>query len=113
YGDQTRFAMAYIAALPMTFETWDHLADEGIEPTIEKGAAIQLYIDSYGEKASQQALFRDLAGFTVPLINISTPNCSDHIDRLIKLHPSSPFGASFFLRADGKWQFSLRSAGDF
>jgi len=113
FGDQTRMAMAYIASLPMTFETWDALAAGSLDALVQKGAAIQQYIDAYGEKACDQAVLRAIGGYTVPVINVSHLNCSDHIDRLLKRYPEHPFAASFFLRADGLWQFSLRSVGDF
>jgi uncharacterized protein len=113
YGDQTRHAMAYIATIPMTFEAWDELAEGGIDRVIEKGAAIQAYIDSYGRTATQQAVIRNVGGYEIPLINITPQNASDHIDRLIGMYPDHPFAASFFLRNDGRWQFSLRSRGSF
>ncbi len=113
FGDQTRFTMAYVATLPMTFEAWDELASAGMEDAVRQGSAIQRYIDSYGEKACREALFLPIGGVTVPVINVGYQNGSDHIDRLIKLHPTYPFAASFCLRGDGQWQFSLRSRGEF
>jgi uncharacterized protein len=113
YGEQTRDVNAYITTLPMTFETWDALLAGGPEVAAEKGSAIQRYVDAYGQKAIQHAVFRELGGVTVPIINITPQNASDHIDSLLKRYPDAPFGASFFLRGDGRWQFSLRSRGDF
>lgn len=113
FGDQTRQVGAYMATLPMTFEAWDQLAGDGPEAAGASGASIQAYIDSYGEKACEHALFRELGGFMVPVINIFYENASDHLSRLCQLHPAHPFAASFFLRKDGRWQFSLRSIGEF
>jgi oligoribonuclease NrnB/cAMP/cGMP phosphodiesterase (DHH superfamily) len=113
FGDRTKHVAAYLATLPMTFEAWDELLGEGIEQAAAKGSSIQAYIDRYGEKVSRHALFREIGGHTVPLINIAPENCSDHIERLCKLHPQYPFAGSFFLRGDGRWQFSLRSRGEF
>jgi|SRR5579871_4771519 len=113
FGDTTRHAIAYIATVPMTFEEWDKLADDQMAAVAEKGKAIRSYIDAYGETACRDAVFRAVGGFTVPLINISPQQASDHIARLMKLYPSYPFAGSFFLRGDGRWQFSLRSEGDF
>ncbi len=113
FGDETRWAMAYISSLPMTFESWDALVEAGLEQAVERGKAVQQYIDAYGEAACAHALFRDIGGHTVPVINIPNMNCSEHIDRLRTKYPDYPFAASFFLRADGVWQFSLRSAGSF
>jgi len=112
-GDRTRQVSAYLATIPMTFEAWDELLALGPEAAAAKGASIQSYIDSYGEKACEHAVFRKLAGHTVPIINIFYENCSDHLFRLCQLHPDYPFAASFFLGRDGRWLFSLRSIGEF
>ena len=104
--------VAYAACLPMTFEAWDQLV-ESQPRAIEAGTTIRLYIDKYGENASKDAVFREIGGYRVPIINISYQNCSDHLHRLCQHHPEAPFAASFFLRGDEQWQFSLRSIGDF
>jgi nanoRNase/pAp phosphatase (c-di-AMP/oligoRNAs hydrolase) len=113
YGDQTRFTMAYLATRPMTFEAWDELAESGMDRVLEKGAAIQEYIASYGQTAIQHAVLRKVGDYVIPVINITPQNSSEHIDRLISKYPDHPFAASFFLRGDGRWQFSLRSRGSF
>lgn len=113
YGDRTRHAMAYMATLPMTFEAWDELAQEDLDRVVEKGAAIQRYIDSYGQTVCQHAVLREIGGYVVPLINIPPKNASEHIDQLISRYPDYPFAGSFFLRGDGRWRFSLRSRGNF
>lgn len=110
--DETLPVVAYAACLPMTFESWERLSGSK-ERAVEAGTAIRMYIDNYGEKAAKDALYREVGGFLVPVINISYQNCSDHVHRLCQLHPEHPFAASFFMRADGKWQFSLRSIGEF
>ena len=113
YGDTTREAIAYISTLPLTFEAWDKLAAEDATSVAEKGRAIRSYIEHYGEVASRDAVFREIGGFLVPLINISHQQASDHVNRLLLEYPSYPFAGSFFLRGDGRWRFSLRSVGDF
>ena len=113
FGDRTRQVSAYLATIPMTFEAWDELSAAGPEAAEAKGAAIQSYIDSYGEKACEHALYRKLGGHVVPVINIFYENCSDHLARLCQLHPQHAFAASFFLGRDGRWLFSLRSIGEF
>jgi len=113
FGEDTRYLNAYISTLPMTFEEWDRLASSGREEAIDKGTAIERYIEAYGEKAVKHAVMRPLGGTMVPVINITPQNASDHIDKLLKAYPTYPFAASFFLRGDGKWQFSLRARGDF
>lgn len=113
FGDTTRNVAAHIATLPMTFESWNALAAEDPERVAEQGAAIRRFIEHYGEQASRDVVFRAVGGHTVPLINISHQQASDHINRLLQKHPDAAFAGSFFLRGDGKWQFSLRSMGEF
>jgi nanoRNase/pAp phosphatase (c-di-AMP/oligoRNAs hydrolase) len=113
YGDKTRHTMAYVATLPMTFEAWDELANSGMDQVLDKGAAIQRYIETYGETAVKHAVLRKVGGHIIPVINLTPQNSSEHIDRLIDRYPDHPFAASFFLRGDGRWQFSLRSRGSF
>lgn len=112
-GDRTRQVSAYLATLPMTFEAWDELLAQGPEAAAGKGASIQAYIDSYGEKACEHALMKNVAGHVVPVINIFYENCSDHLARLCQMYPQHAFAASFFLSRNGRWVFSLRSVGEF
>lgn len=45
-------------------------------------------------------------------VNLPYMNCSDYLTRLLA-EKSTPFVAGYFRRADGQWQFSLRSTADF
>lgn len=112
-GDDTSYASAYIASLPMTFDEWDKLEAEGLESAVEKGKIIRKYIDQYSETACKDVVYKEIAGYRIPVINVSYQNCSDHVHRLLEKHPGYPFAASFYLRGDGRWQFSLRSREDF
>lgn len=108
----TKYQMAFIATVPMDFENWAQLFVMDPAVVAEKGGAIQSYITNYGIKAREHIVMMDIGGFWFPVMNLSYMNCSDHLNSLID---SSVFdrAASFFLRSDLKWQFSLRSEGDF
>jgi oligoribonuclease NrnB/cAMP/cGMP phosphodiesterase (DHH superfamily) len=104
----TRAQMNYISTVLMNWNSWEDLWISNPKEVAEKGSYIGAYIENYGRKAGENAVMIELGGYTFPLINIAYMNCSDHLDALIK---RSVFdrAASFFMRADLKWQFSLRS----
>jgi oligoribonuclease NrnB/cAMP/cGMP phosphodiesterase (DHH superfamily) len=104
---------AYISATPMTFENWESIAAIGRRDVAEGGRAILKYIDLFGVKVREQAVFHDLAGYNVPTINTPYMNCSDHVGGLCEQYPDAKFAVGYFARSDGQWQFSLRSRGEF
>jgi oligoribonuclease NrnB/cAMP/cGMP phosphodiesterase (DHH superfamily) len=113
----TEAVSAYIATVPFTFEAYDELAAElNLAPSfskiVEKGEAIMRYIDVYGEKARKHAVMEMIGGYNVPTINVPYMNCSEHIGKLAE-ETTAPFAAGYFRRDDSKWQFGLRSRGDF
>jgi oligoribonuclease NrnB/cAMP/cGMP phosphodiesterase (DHH superfamily) len=110
---RTREVSAYIASLPMTFEEWDTLSATPWKAVADKGAAVQRYIDTYGAKAREMARVEGISGHRVPTINLPYMNCSEHVGALAEEYPDAPFAAGYFRRADGRWQFSLRSRDGF
>lgn len=110
---RTREVSAYIASLPMTFEEWDTLSATPWKTVADKGAAVQRYIDTYGAKAREMARVEEISGHRVPTINLPYMNCSEHVGALAEEYPDAPFAAGYFRRADGRWQFSLRSRDGF
>ena len=104
---------ALIATVPMTFEDYNALEKDGLDKAIERGTYVQKYIDLYGVKARKHALLRDVGGHEVPVINMPYMNCSEHVGVLAEENSDREFACGFFLRDDSKWQFSLRSRGDF
>jgi len=117
--DDTRAAHAYIASLPMTTEAWDGLARMPLSEIVASGKAISTYIDTYCEKAAQEARVVRLDGVgeipsaLVAMVNVPYQNASEMADVLLKKHPECSFSAGWFQRHDGRVQFSLRSRGDF
>lgn len=104
---------AFYASVPMTFGEWDAMDALGAIRVAEAGRSIQRYIDNFGSKVREQAVFEQIADWIVPTINTPYMNCSDHVGGLCEENPDAPFAAGYFRRADGRWQFSLRSRGDF
>lgn len=108
----TKLQMAYIASLPMTMESWEELSQEDPEDVATYGRSILKYIENYGRKSIEHAVMRELGGYSFWIINVSYQNCSDHLDLMISMKDFDR-AAYFFLRGDGKWQFGMRSRGDF
>lgn len=103
---------AYYASFPLTFENWSDIQSGGIDAAIAGGAAVKRYIDTYGQKAIAQARFEWIDGLLIPVINLPYMNSSEHVTALLR-DKDAPVAASYFRRADGRWQFSLRSRSDF
>lgn len=119
--------MANVYAAPMTFEAWNELHVKSLDSMLARGEGILAYMHQYGTKALAEArqiewprLWRehwasapadDPRSF-VWCVNIPYMNCSDYLTRLLE-EKSVPFVAGYFRRADGRWQFSLRSRSDF
>lgn len=111
--------MANVYAAPMTFEAWDELHARPLDSVIVGGQAILRYMAQYGEKALAEAHLLDwrlwppqVIDFPVWCVNLPYMNCSDYLTRLLE-EKSAQFVAGYFRRADGRWQFSLRSRSDF
>ena len=116
---ETKHAMAYIATQDYTLDNWDRLAGMTARDLAEKGASIQEYIDRYGKLAREQVRIEYVGGIQMPTINVPYMNCSDHVNGLLgsdhgypELGPAA-VAAGYFRRADGRWQFSLRSLAPF
>jgi oligoribonuclease NrnB/cAMP/cGMP phosphodiesterase (DHH superfamily) len=102
---------ALVSATPMTFEAWDAIS-KNPQANIEAGRGILRYIHQYGTKAIAEAHAYFIRGIICPTINVPYMNCSEHVNRLLA-ETGARCAASYFRRADGRWQFSLRSVAPF
>lgn len=96
---------AGLSSYPMTFETWDGLSRDEL---LTDGAAILRYEATVISKHVTQARRVTIGEYTVPIVN-ATVLFSDIAGQLAI---SWPFAVAWFLRSDGKYQYSLRSAPD-
>lgn len=115
--DDTRFCHAFIASLPMTLASWDELAAMRHSEIASSGTAISRYIDTYLRKAAQEARVVTLSlgdgwQWRPIVLNIPYQNASEAADVLLDLRPDADFSIGYFQRADGRWQYSLRSRGN-
>jgi uncharacterized protein len=102
--DWSKELNAFLGSLPRTFDQWDKLTAR--EPRfIQEGAAILRYQAQLIEAISKTAREVEIAGRKVLAANTS---ClfSEVAGELAK---DRPFGAAWFVRSDGKRQWSLRS----
>lgn len=117
---------AVVSSIPMTFEHWsglyervgafpvdDPLAPSAMEPIVREGEAIMRYQRQYGQKGLAEARSEMISDYLVPCVNMPYMNCSEYVGWLLERSPTAAFAAGYFRRADGKWQFSLRSRPDF
>ena len=109
----TKEVHAHVASLPMTLEAWDELHATPIEDVVESGRAVSRYIDRDVEKASQEARVIDFCDHRVVAVNVPYQNASEMGSYLIGQHPDADFAMGWFQRADGRFQFSLRSRSGF
>ena len=114
----TRFLHAAIAARPMTLEAWDEIAATDYNLLVAEGMAISRYIAMWIEKAAAQARLVD---FVAPdrmvhravVVNVPYQNASEMGSYLLGQFPEAVFSIGYFQRADGLWQYSLRSRPSF
>jgi len=110
---RSREVNAWISAVPMTFEDWDSLSALTIADAASRGDNVLAYQKQYGEKVLVSARTEKLGLHDVPAVNLQYVNCSEYLGLLAERNPDAPFVVGYFRRADGKWQFSLRSRGEF
>jgi uncharacterized protein len=105
----SREVFAALCSYSMDFHTWDNLK---IENLIEDGKAILRFQERMVEHICDQAYFKEIAGFKVPVVN-ATSAFSDVAHALCLRHRDAAFGAYYFDRKDHNRQWGLRSLGEF
>lgn len=122
--DLWRFALAnskainaFIQSHPMNLDSYQLLYHEleqpwGLSNAIVGGESIERYKNTMVEAMCANAVVRDIGGYMVPTIN-ATLLFSEVGEKLCEMFPDMPFAASWFIRKDGKIQYSLRSRGEF
>jgi nanoRNase/pAp phosphatase (c-di-AMP/oligoRNAs hydrolase) len=105
---------AFIMSLPMTIDDWNYLDKINVEHAEQFGVRILNHIERYVKEAvneSQRGFFRIEPNvyMTTEVVNCPYMNCSEVGNVLAK---KAAVGLTWFERADGQIQFSLRSEGD-
>jgi uncharacterized protein len=103
--DRSREVSAALASLPHDFAVWDRVAWAGVGDMVGDGEAILRYQRQQVESICANAREVELDGHKVLAAN--TPCLISEVAG--KLAEGRPFGAAWFVRSDGKRQWSLRS----
>ncbi len=82
---------------------------EGMHRIITEGNAMQRYADALVQEQAARAIWGEIAGYQVPIVNATTL-FSEVGDYLCTTRPEIPFCAYFFFR-DDKVQWGLRGHG--
>ncbi len=102
---------AFISAQTMTFEGWNRLSAMSPEQAADRGEGVLMFIDRYVAEMSKQARRIRFAGYDdIPVVNAPYINTSELVGHLAQ---DALFAVGWFQRADGLYQYSLRSRGDF
>lgn len=116
----TPYIHAVIASRPMTLEAWDEIDNTSYDALFAEGAAILRYIETWIEKAAHEAHYIDFKPanggptiFRAVAVNVPYQNASEMGSYLLGKFPEALFSVGYFKRHDGRWQYSLRSRGDF
>jgi uncharacterized protein len=107
-----------IRSYPFDFTVWSELESrlcEDRKPIIREGEAILRFQDQYIETMRKFVHPSSISGRTISVVNAPYFSISDLLDAICddeKEAGRDPIAAAYFQRADGLWQYSLRSRGD-
>ena len=102
---------AYLRSQPFNFERFDELQHVP-DFMVTSGESILAHVEKAVGEMCERSVWRVIHGHYVPVVN-ATAYYSEVGDELCRRNPDIPFSASYFDRADGKRQWSLRSRSDF
>lgn len=106
-GDEFTIALR---SFPQDFVLWDKLIESGPAYLIREGAAIQRYYRQRIEEMKRSAYQAALGGHSIWIANAPYFAASEAAGELAD---RAAFGACYFEVSAGRWQYSLRSRGDF
>lgn len=108
-GDEFTIALR---SYPQDFETWSYLIDRGASALIDEGHGIQRYYRLRVEELKRGAYRASLAGHPIWIANAPYFAASEIAGELCAKEGAA-FGACYFEAEGGRFQYSLRSRGDF
>lgn len=108
---ETKAVSAALRTYPHDFDVWHGLCGDPYALIAEGGPILR------GHEKNVAAFILNrywdtIAGVRVPMLNVPYHYASDCADAMLAAEPDAPFCASWFARADGKIQYSLRSRDD-
>lgn len=108
YRDEFVFALR---SYPQAFDIWDKLADD-VDGLIKEGFGILRYYQLRCEELKRHAYQAVLAGYPIWIANAPYFAASEVAGELAA-RDGAVFGACYFEIEGGRYQYSLRSRGDF
>lgn len=105
----SRVLNAWIGTLPFTFEAWTK-AEQERDGSIERGEAVEAKVMQYVTEVRKNARRWTFEGHDVPLVNAPQVDISELLSAMCE---GETFAMGWWQRADGVFQYSLRSRGDF
>jgi hypothetical protein len=109
----SRIVNAYLGALPFDFPAWEATIRQPLSEAIAAGNAIQMKVRQYAAEVGKNARrvdFGEIAG--VPFVNAPQCDISELLEHLMDA-TGREFVMGWWQRADGLFQYSLRSRGEF
>lgn len=111
---ESREVSAALASHPHTFDVWDTLE---VPELAREGRAILRCQEKIVESIARQAIWTDVAGYSVPVVNTSVLQ-SEACEALLAQYPDAAFAGAFYQRpasdggADQKWSVRSRPGFD-
>lgn len=105
----TRQFAAALRSYPMDFHAWDWI-NEHVESLVEDGPGILRAHNANVQRLLEDAYTGSIAGHDgVIFLNAPSHYASDAGHELLNRHPEAPFVVTWYRRADGTLNFSVRS----
>lgn len=129
--DNTDTVNAYISSLEFSFKLWDLVNSDGLGNVLLKGSAVERKTEQYVREVCKNVYFRNInqsnirnenGKYTIasnqywmqiPVVNICQVDCSEVLHELCIRYNTAAFSMYWFKRADGMYQYGLRSIEDF
>lgn len=116
----TKQVNAYLSTIPFEFDAWTQVEVDAYQDQIEahspivtareRGRWIMAKTEQYVREVCKNARTVEFEGHAVPLVNAPQVDISEVLDRLCV---DAPFAMGWWQRADGVFQYGLRSRGGF
>lgn len=101
---------AYISTIPFDFDSWTTAAAQNLNDVKAGGALVVKKVRQYVAEVRKNARRFFFHGYDVPLVNAPQVDISELLSALCE---NETFSMGWWQRADGIFQYSLRSRGDF
>lgn len=105
----TKTVSAALRTYSHDFSIWDSLDVDNLR---DEGRAILRGHERNVADMIRNRYWIEVGGVRVPVVNVPYHYASDCADAILDAEADAPFAASWFRRADGKMQFSLRSRNE-